>query len=51
MSFRYLAEKRNPWIFRGYYHPAWFKRDSDEHAATSNKVGIMTHIMPYMKQN
>ncbi|XP_034017826.1 secretogranin-1 isoform X2 [Thalassophryne amazonica] len=24
-ALRYLAEKRNPWIFRGYYHPAWYK--------------------------
>ncbi|XP_051501359.1 sarcoplasmic reticulum histidine-rich calcium-binding protein-like [Myxocyprinus asiaticus] len=22
-------EKRSPWIYRGYYHPAWYKRSQD----------------------
>lgn len=44
LFFRYLAEKRNPWIFRGYYHPAWYKRNQDEHAAASNKVTIIKYI-------
>ncbi|KAF0023235.1 hypothetical protein F2P81_023865 [Scophthalmus maximus] len=44
---RYLAEKRNPWIYRGYYHPAWFKRDSDEHAAPSNKMDELAKLVSY----
>ncbi|XP_061669097.1 secretogranin-1 [Syngnathoides biaculeatus] len=32
-ALRYLTDKRNPWIYRGYYHPAWFKRDPEDHAA------------------
>ncbi|TMS12238.1 hypothetical protein E3U43_017196 [Larimichthys crocea] len=46
---RYLAqgEKRNPWIFRGYYHPAWFKRDLNEHTATSNKMDEVTKLLNY----
>ncbi|XP_032398956.1 secretogranin-1 [Etheostoma spectabile] len=43
---RYLAEKRNPWIFRGYYHPAWYKRDSDENAA-SNKMDELAKVLSY----
>lgn len=39
---RYLSEKSNPWIYRGYYHPAWFKREQD--SATPNKVGLSIHI-------
>ncbi|GAA6224511.1 secretogranin-1 [Lates japonicus] len=46
-ALRYLAEKRNPWIYRGYYHPAWFKRDSDEHAATSNKMDELAKLLSY----
>ncbi|TWW69089.1 hypothetical protein D4764_19G0008880 [Takifugu flavidus] len=34
-ALRYLSEKRNPWIYRGYYHPTWFKREQDN--ATPNK--------------
>lgn len=45
MFFRYLTEKRNPWIFRSYYHPAWYKRDPDDHAVTSNKAGFMMHSL------
>uniref|UniRef100_A0A087XAS5 Chromogranin B n=1 Tax=Poecilia formosa TaxID=48698 RepID=A0A087XAS5_POEFO len=44
-ALRYLAEKRNPWIYRGYYHPAWYKRDSDEHAASSAKVSLSNDHM------
>ncbi|KAK7151160.1 hypothetical protein R3I93_012178 [Phoxinus phoxinus] len=29
-----VYEKRSPWIYRGYYHPAWYKR--------SHKVGEST---------
>ncbi|XP_027896084.1 secretogranin-1 isoform X2 [Xiphophorus couchianus] len=46
-ALRYLAEKRNPWIYRGYYHPAWYKRDSDEHAATSAKMDELTKLLSY----
>ncbi|XP_023285858.1 secretogranin-1 isoform X1 [Seriola lalandi dorsalis] len=46
-ALRYLAEKRNPWIFRGYYHPAWFKRDSDEHATTSDKMDEVAKLLSY----
>lgn len=42
--FRYPTEKRNPWIFRSYHHPPWYKRDSgDDAAAASNKVGFAIH--------
>ncbi|XP_031722159.1 secretogranin-1 [Anarrhichthys ocellatus] len=44
---RYLAEKRNPWIYRGFYHPAWYKRDSDEHATTSNKMDEVAKLLSY----
>ncbi|XP_047429755.1 secretogranin-1 [Mugil cephalus] len=46
-AMRYLPEKRNPWIYRGFYHPAWYKRDSDEHAATSNKMDQLTKLLSY----
>nr|XP_033504747.1 secretogranin-1 [Epinephelus lanceolatus] len=46
-AIRYLAEKRNPWIFRGFYHPAWYKRDSDGHAATSNKMDELAKLLSY----
>ncbi|XP_008396537.1 secretogranin-1 [Poecilia reticulata] len=46
-ALRYLAEKRNPWIDRGYYHPAWYKRDSDEHAASSAKMDELTQLLSY----
>ncbi|XP_029965774.1 secretogranin-1 isoform X3 [Salarias fasciatus] len=46
-ALRYLAEKRNPWIFRSYYHPAWYKRDSDEHAATSDKMAELARLLNY----
>uniref|UniRef100_A0A1A7WZ15 Chromogranin B n=1 Tax=Iconisemion striatum TaxID=60296 RepID=A0A1A7WZ15_9TELE len=46
-ALRYLAEKRNPWIFRGYYHPAWYKRDSDEPAAASNKMDELAKLLSY----
>ncbi|CAN9507679.1 unnamed protein product [Ophioblennius macclurei] len=46
-ALRYLAEKRNPWIFRSYYHPAWYKRASDEHAATSDKMGELAKLLSY----
>lgn len=25
-----VYDKRNPWIYRGYYHPAWYKRSTEE---------------------
>ncbi|XP_034756128.1 secretogranin-1 isoform X3 [Etheostoma cragini] len=43
---RYLAEKRNPWIFRGFYHPAWYKRDSNENAA-NNKMDKLAKVLSY----
>uniref|UniRef100_A0A1A8G3Z3 Chromogranin B n=1 Tax=Nothobranchius korthausae TaxID=1143690 RepID=A0A1A8G3Z3_9TELE len=46
-ALRYLAEKRNPWISRGYYHPAWYKRDSDEPAAASNKMDELAQLLSY----
>ncbi|XP_027005745.1 secretogranin-1 [Tachysurus fulvidraco] len=24
-----VYDKRNPWIYRGYYHPAWYKRSAE----------------------
>ncbi|XP_015250497.1 PREDICTED: secretogranin-1 isoform X2 [Cyprinodon variegatus] len=46
-ALRYLLEKRNPWINRGYYHPAWFKRNSDEPAATSTKMDELTKLLNF----
>ncbi|KAF7231311.1 secretogranin-1 [Nothobranchius furzeri] len=46
-ALRYLAEKRNPWISRGYYHPAWYKRDSEEPAAASNKMDQLAQLLSY----
>ncbi|XP_010771973.1 secretogranin-1 isoform X2 [Notothenia coriiceps] len=34
---RYLAEKRNPWIYRGFYHPA----------ANSNKMDELAKLLGY----
>ncbi|MEQ2244252.1 hypothetical protein ILYODFUR_015212 [Ilyodon furcidens] len=45
-ALRYLAEKRNPWINRGY-HLTWFKRDSDEQPATSTKMDELTKVLSY----
>nr|XP_055042501.1 secretogranin-1 [Misgurnus anguillicaudatus] len=25
-----VYDKRSPWIYRGYYHPAWYKRNQEE---------------------
>ncbi|XP_073709286.1 secretogranin-1 [Garra rufa] len=36
-----VYEKRSPWIYRGYYHPSWYKR--------SDKVGESTDQHPYRK--
>ncbi|XP_068609797.1 secretogranin-1 [Brachionichthys hirsutus] len=44
---RYLAEKRNPWIFRSYYHPAWFKRDPDEQTGSSSKKDQLAKLLSY----
>ncbi|KAF7666940.1 hypothetical protein LDENG_00086370 [Lucifuga dentata] len=42
---RFLAEKRNPWIFRGYYHPAWYKRNPEDH--TSDKMEELAKLLKY----
>ncbi|KAG7509317.1 secretogranin-1 [Solea senegalensis] len=42
-ALRYLAEKRNPWIYRSFYHPAWFKRDS----ANSDKMDELAKLLGY----
>ncbi|XP_067274174.1 secretogranin-1 [Pseudorasbora parva] len=36
-----VYEKRSPWIYRGYYHPAWYKR--------SQKLGESTDQLPISK--
>ncbi|XP_016411226.1 trichohyalin-like [Sinocyclocheilus rhinocerous] len=36
-----IYEKRSPWIYRGYYHPAWYKR--------GHKVDESTDQHPYHK--
>ncbi|KAK9956843.1 hypothetical protein ABG768_014550 [Culter alburnus] len=36
-----VFEKRSPWIYRGYYHPAWYKR--------SHKLGESTDQHPNRK--
>ncbi|XP_061900939.1 secretogranin-1 [Entelurus aequoreus] len=42
----FLPDKRNPWISRGFYHPAWFKRDPEGHA-TSNKMDEVARLLSY----
>ncbi|XP_008311453.1 secretogranin-1 [Cynoglossus semilaevis] len=44
---RYLEEKRNPWIYRGFYHPAWYKREPNEHAANSEKMDELAKMVSY----
>ncbi|KAL0967721.1 hypothetical protein UPYG_G00256040 [Umbra pygmaea] len=37
-------EKRSPWAYRGYYHPAWWKRNAEPETA-SHKIKELANLL------
>lgn len=42
-----VYDKRNPWIYRGYYHPAWYKRSAEENEGPSEKLKELANALRY----
>nr|XP_023994307.1 golgin subfamily A member 6-like protein 6 [Salvelinus alpinus] len=41
-----VYEKRSPWAYRGYYHPAWWKRSIDPHTPL-HKMEELAKLLTY----
>ncbi|XP_017311739.1 secretogranin-1 [Ictalurus punctatus] len=45
-----VYDKRNPWIYRGYYHPAWYKKSAEGNeglAGPSQKLEELANALRY----